>query len=169
MNLRASERLVILGEIARADSLCEQVMHIKVVPLLTRRQPMRLEPIIVLLGCDHSLGHGVVRVVKQVLLGQADHNGGAGDDTSDLTGPLGHIFAGFFGVYRDTDNEDVCAHILHFAVLGEGCVAARIVDLDLNLLLPDILRPAVQIEHGRLVILRKLIVQVVPYKARLAH
>lgn len=71
-------------------------------------------------------------------------------------------------VYRDADHEYICFLELNLAIRAQVVISARIVDLELNLLLLDVLGASEDIEHGRLVIVCENVLEVVFNEAGLA-
>ena len=144
-------------------------MDIKVLPFLARSECVTLEALLGFLLLDHSLGDRFVHVLLQILFGQADYDGRLGDDLTDLIRPSGHVVTGWHRIDSDADNEHVSMRVLHLSVLAQVLIAARIMDLDVDLLFLDVLDASIDVEHGGLVLLREVVLQIVANQAGLTN
>ena len=143
-------------------------MDIPVLPLLARSECVTLEAMLALLLLDHILGHRFVHVFEEIFFGQADHNWSFGGDLANLARPSAHIGARWNRIDRDADYEDVSMRVLHLPVLTQVLVATRVVNLNVDLLSPDVLDSVVDVEHGGLVLFREVVLEVVANQAGFA-
>ena len=94
---------------------------------------------------------------------QNEKNGRVWPHGPNLKRPLLHAPQRVLVINCDTDKEYISLRILHLSVNLQVFRAARVMNLKLNLTLVYILDALVNIEDGWLILVRKIIVQVVPY------
>ena len=114
--------------------------------------------------------HGLLfyHVIEQVRLREHknDRDLSADDGVLDLSLPLADAVVRDLVVDGAADHEDIGAMVLSLPIDTQVFISTRIVDLDLYLTAFDVLGAPVHIQHGRLVLLRELIVEVIVNQAR---
>ena len=88
------------------------------------------------------------------------------NDALDFILPLFNAFIRSLAVDGDANNEDIGALVLGLPIDTQMLISTSIVDLNLYLTAFDVLGAPVDVQHGRLVTLRELIVEVVMNQAR---
>ena len=150
------------------DGLCKGLVHIEVLPLLRRGLTEARELKFLLYLIEIVLAVTFRVVVSDVLLSGDEEDGGILFNFSDLSLPLVAVLNGFV-LHGAAEEEQVGVLVDDLTVGAQVVVTARIVDLKLDLLLPDSLDASVNVEHCRLVHIGELVVQVVRDEARFTH
>ena len=125
----------------------------------------------VILSClDLLVGHltALRLLAEQVCLGEYQHHWLVRFDLRNLVLPPVNIIERVWVWHRHTYHKHVRAPVLSGTIDTKMIVSARVMDLDIDLDFLDVLGTAEDIKHGRLVILREAILQVVAYEARFA-
>ena len=151
------------------QGLVEGFVDIEVLPDLRARLGGESQlhlPLLLLDCCD---GYRLVNHFCQVGLCEDERDGLLGLDIRNFGLPSRDALEGGLLIAGDANHEAVRVLVLHFAVDSEMLITGRVVDLDFQLLLLNILDALVDIKHGRLVVLAERVVQIVGDEAGLAH
>ena len=114
---------------------------------------------------DLLIGHRIVNVFDQVGFSQDKHDWLMGLCDSDFILPVGDVVQAVAVVGGHANHENVSITVLRLSIDPKMLVSACIMNFDSYLLFLDVFRPSVDIQDGRLVILRETILQVIANQA----
>ena len=142
-------------------------MDVEVVPFFRASLGASLETHLLRGLYDVLLGDGFFHFILEIALRQDKHDGLRSLNILNLDLPPIYVLKRFFVVASYANHEAVSTPVLHFSVDAEVLITTGVMNLNLELVLLNSLYAAIHIQHGRLVVLRERIVEVVGDETRL--